>query len=621
MTFGVTEIVVSPGVVSATGPGIASVEPQALSLLDADQWHQAFGTTSSTLSGVKVNHKSVIGYPAMWRGINLLANSVGGMPLDIYRNPAREIDRNHPAQKLMKRMASPIVTACNFRKTMMSHMLLFGNGFAWIERDSANNPIELWPLDPQSVIVRFYEGELWYSTYIDGEQMTFPGRNVVHFKGLSHNSITGYSAVDIFHEHLGIGLAAAQFGARFFGDGANMSGILQVPGHFSDEKIRNSLSAWRDMSQGMSNSHKVALLQDGVKFQSLTVPPDSAQFLQTREFEVRATVGNILGLPGHLLGDNSKSSFNSLEQENQSYLFHSLAPHLKEFEGEFTSKLMTEQQQTTESHYIEFNRESAVQMLMSDKIDAIYRQMEVGILTVNEGRALLNLTTIGTDGDVRYRPANWLPVDEETDEDSDADQGSVAAEPAEVDQESRVAGIIQKIYSGIGTVLTADEARQLVTEAGFDLPDGFEPDAPAPAFGQPAEEPAEDEEDEADDEPEENPFANLHLSTRGLILSAVEQSIATEQTHIVTAAKRAKNFKQFTSRVDKFYSAWSAKLLPSLGEAAESIKAKYIDERCTQIIETAAVSTDQSLVSDMETLVADWHDKADSLASQLMGTL
>jgi len=89
MTPGVTEIVVSPGVVSATGPGIASVEPQALSLLDADQWHQAFGTTSSTLSGVKVNHKSVIGYPAMWRGINLLANSVGGMPLDIYRNPAR----------------------------------------------------------------------------------------------------------------------------------------------------------------------------------------------------------------------------------------------------------------------------------------------------------------------------------------------------------------------------------------------------------------------------------------------------------------------------------------------------------------------------------------------------
>jgi len=612
MTYGVTEIVASPTPVSATGSGIAAIEPQALSLTDSEGWAKIFGTgTSNNLAGVKVNHLSVMGYPPMWRGINLLANSVSCLPMDVYRNPSREIATNHPAQRLLKHRANPIQSATNFRKTAMGHMLLFGNAFAVIERSPTNEPVAMWHLDPQSVVVRFFEGELWYMTTLNGQQMTFAGRNVAHYKGLSHNGITGYSALDLFQTALGLPLAAVQFGARFFGDGANTSGILMVPGHWDPAKIRNTLSDWKDMSQGMSNAHKVALLQDGVKFQPMSIEPNKAQFLETREHEVRATVSNIIGVPGHLLGDNSKSSFNSLEQENQSYLIHSLDPHLTEIENENEHKLLTEQEQMTERVYVETNREASIQMLMKDKIDAIYRQMELGILTANEGRALLNLKAIGADGDVRYRPANWMPIDTSTDDDSTIDTETITA--PEEDQETRVAAIVQKVYPGVGQVLTADEARRLVTEAGFDLPPGFEPDAPAPAFGAPADDSdAQSDEDAGDDEPDDEDDTLLAM-IRASVADALEQ----EKTKIVTAALRTRNFEHFCDRISKFYEAWQLKLLPSLGDKIDDVRTAHVDRRLKAITEVASSSTDRSLRDDIKCLVEDWGDDCDALTDQL----
>lgn len=432
MEHGVSEFVVS---------ALPIQQPSLVAPNESDRWNMMFNSGNQALSGVKVNHRSTIGYPPFWRGVNLLANSVAGLPLDVFRRSGddRVVATAHPAQKLIKRSASPILRARKFRKTLMGHALLFGNGFAWIERDERARPTALWVLDPQQMIVRYFEGQLWYSSVINGEQIRWPGRDIIHITGLTPNGIVGYSAIDIMADALGVGMAAQQFGARFFGDGANMSGLLMVPGHFQEEKIRNTLGAWKEMSQGMKNAHKVALLQDGVKFQQTTIPPDSAQFLQTRDFEVRVTVANILGVPPHLLGDDSRTSHNSLEQENQSYLNHSLNPWLNEWEGELEHKLLSDREQDRGTHFIEFNREAAVQMLFKEKVDGLYRQVEMGQLTVNESRKMINLPDIGEDGDKRYHPANWMeigveppapeapaivpmeePEEDETDEDTDA---------------------------------------------------------------------------------------------------------------------------------------------------------------------------------------------------------
>jgi len=406
--YGVSEIIASPTP--------ATTQPESISLREADTWNAVFNGGRESLAGVKVNHKTTMGYPAFWRGVNLIANGVAGLPIDTFRRESdgdRVIMSHHPAQKLIKRMASPVLRARKFRKTLQAHALIFGNGFAYIERAGEGNvgqPVAMWIHDPQRMTVRYMDGELWYCTTINGEQVKYPGRDMIHITGLTHDGICGYSALDTFNEALGLGMAAQQFGSRFFGQGANMGGLLMVPGHFTEEKIRNTMTAWSEMSEGMKKAHKVALLQDGVKFQPTQVDPDSGQFNETRDFEVRAVVANILGVPPHLLGDATRTSHNSLETEEQSFLTHSLSPWLHEWEGELDLKLLSEREIERGSHFIEFNREAAVQMEFEKKVNGIAKQIEIGVLNVNESRKLINLPSIGDDGEKRYHPANWTEV-------------------------------------------------------------------------------------------------------------------------------------------------------------------------------------------------------------------
>lgn len=447
MEYGVTQLNVN-----ATPTMIAPTE--------SDRWNTVFQSGQMSSSSVRVTHKSVIGYAPFFRGINLIANSVSGLPVNVYRRRGEddsEVVQAHPAQKLIRRDASEVMAANTFIQTIQGHSLLFGNGYAFIERNERQQPIALWPLDPQNTIIRYADGELWYCSSINSTQVKLPGRNVLHIKGLSHNGIAGYAILDIMADALGVGMAAQQFGGRFFGQGSNMSGLLMVPGSFSEEKIRNTLSAWGEMYEGVTNAHKVALLQDGAKFQQLTIPPEQAQFLETRGFEVRTTVANILGVPPHLLGDETRTSHNSLEQENRSYLVHSVNPWLIEWEAELQRKLLSDRERERGTHFIEFNREALISMEFDKKVDGVYRQMEMGLITLNEGRKLFSMKAV-PDGDVRFHPANWLEYGEEP----EAGPMEPQAEPEQPDPSEDV---LTALIESTVTDAVKFEQRKVVTAA------------------------------------------------------------------------------------------------------------------------------------------------------------
>jgi len=274
--------------------------------------------------------------------------------------------------------------------------------------------------------------------------------------GLSRDGIAGLCQLDLFRDALGVGMAAQQFGGRLFSQGANMSGLLMVPGHFSEEKIRNTMSAWDTMQNGLNKAHKVALLQDGVKFQQLSIDPDKAQFLGTREFEVRQTVSNITGVPPHMLGDSTRTSHNSLESESQSYLSRCLSPWLRRWETELRAKLLTDKERFKDTHLFEFNRESEVQMEFEKKVNGIYRQIESSLLTPNEGRRLLNQPSAGPDGDRFYRPANWMVVG---DDDAAEDATEDSAEPMKKDVSPAETALRSMITTSISKDLKIERDR------------------------------------------------------------------------------------------------------------------------------------------------------------------
>lgn len=399
--YGVTEIIANQ---SPVGSGLTN-----LTARDAGGW-SAITSGGTSSAGVKVTPMTAMGYPPLWRAINLISSRVSCLPFDCFKRNGsdRTYDAAHPANVMFSGDINENMDAGTFIEVITAHAALYGNGYAVIDRDSRGTPLEMLLLDPQRTMPTIKDGRLWYLTWIDDEIVRFPQRDVYHIKGLSHNGIQGMNVIDIMKDALGVGMAAQQFGGRFFGQGSNAGGILMIPGSFNDEKIRNTMNAWEQMTQGLQKAHRVALLQDGAKFQQLTITNDQAQFLQTRQYEIRATVGNIYGIPPHKLGDDTRTSHNSLESENQSLLDDCLNVWLKRHEREAKRKLLSPRERTSNSHFFEYNREALIQMEFDKKVNGIYRQTEMGLITWNEGRRMMNMPDIGPDGDKRFHPANWV---------------------------------------------------------------------------------------------------------------------------------------------------------------------------------------------------------------------
>lgn len=390
-----------------------SLEDPRMSLDDPSTWDGVTGGMT-TQSGVRVNAQTAIGQPAIWRAITLLSGDVAKLPLLPYERMSdngKRAAKQHAGYRLTRRKANAIMTAFNFRRTLMYHALIHGNGCAAIGRNLlTGEPEELLILDPKDTSLLVSDGLLWYITRAGDEEVVLPGSDVLHIMGLSHNGLWGHNVCEVFAEAFGLSVAAREFGSRFFGEGTQASGLLMVPGHFSEEKAKNTLAAWKEMQQGLSKSHRVALLQDGVKWQQLTIPPEAAQFLQTRQFEIRE-IANVFGLPPHKLGDDTRSSYNSLEQENANYIDESLDPWLVQLESQCDLKLLSEQEQDDESRFFEFNRNARLRTDAKTRSEIYTALFGTAALSPNDILRRENMPTIGPLGDRRFRPSNFVPLD------------------------------------------------------------------------------------------------------------------------------------------------------------------------------------------------------------------
>lgn len=388
----------------------AILERANTSLDDPEVWAAITRGTSSS-AGVNVTPRKALGYPPLWRGICLIAGDVAKLPLVLYRRTednGKEPERSHAAYRLVRHSAGPALRASLLKKTLTYHALLYGNGYAWILRN-AYGPVRMVVCDPQDTHAETFGGRLMYETPIDGQMERIPAEDMFHIRGLSHDGISGIGVLQIMADALGLGIATREFGARFFMNGANASMIIMVPGHFKENQIENTLRAWQSMAGGMQNAHKVAVLQDGVKVEKMTIDPEAAQMIDTRKFEVRE-VANILGVPRHKLGDDTTTSYSSLEAEQTAYLQECLDSWLVEWEEESRDKLLTDREKDADDLVFEFTRQALIRTDIASRMTAYFKQMSMGGLTPNDLLRKENMPTIGPEGDTHFVAANWVPL-------------------------------------------------------------------------------------------------------------------------------------------------------------------------------------------------------------------
>ena len=359
--------------------------------------------------GLSVNEKTAMRTSAVWACVKLISEDVASLPLILYRrdkNDGKERATDQKLYRLLHDQANEEMTALQFRETMQAHALLYGNGRAYIERYNSGEIAALWPLNPATTILyRHDDKSLWYiTTDSDGVQVKLPARDVLDICGLSMDGLIGLSPIRQLMTTVGISMAAEEYGARFFGNGANVSGVLEHPGKLRDADVLDRLRAqFEKMYTGLTKSHKVMILEEGMKFNRTSIPPDEAQFIETRKFQI-SDIARIYRVPPHKIGDLEHATFSNIEHQAIEYVQHTLRPWLVRWEQAIQQKLLVSKPNLYAEHLID--------ALLRGDIKSRYEAYGVGVqhgfLTRNMILKKENEIPVA-EGDIFYVPVNMIP--------------------------------------------------------------------------------------------------------------------------------------------------------------------------------------------------------------------
>lgn len=366
-----------------------------------------------TAAGVPVDETRALTYSAFWFGVRLIAEAVASLPLIVYRRlpgGGKERSPNDPLYALLHDEPNPEMTSMVFRETLQAHVVTWGNAYAEIQRDGAGNPMYLWPLLPNTVAPeRNGSGQLRYRLRQPGAADRFiAAADVLHVPGLGFDGLTGYSVVRMARQSIGLGLACERFGATFFGNGAKPSGILAHPGNPPKPARDEFRDGWTKGHSG-ENANKTGILWGGWTYTNIGIPPEDAQFLESRAFQ-REEVGLWLNIPPFKLGVSKAATYASVEQFALDFVTHTIRPWLVRWEGEYLRKLVAP----------ELRREVVVEHLVdgllrgdvASRTAALQMQFLNGAISQDEWREIENRNPIpGGYGQTYYRPLNLAPVD------------------------------------------------------------------------------------------------------------------------------------------------------------------------------------------------------------------
>jgi len=370
-------------------------------------WSFLFGGTTS---GKAVNERTAMQTSAVYACVRILAEAIASLPLHVYQyttDGGKERVSSHPLYRLLHDEPNAEMTSFVFRETLMVHLLLWGNAYAQIIRNGRGEVTALYPLLPGAMVVgRGSSGGLIYTYQSDRGEMKLRRENVLHIPGLGFDGLVGYSPIAMAKDAIGISLATEEYGARFFANGANPGGVLEHPGVIKDpDRLRDN---WQSQFGG-SNAHRVAVLEEGLKFHPISVPPEDAQFLETRKFQINE-IARIFRIPPHMVGDLEKSSFSNIEQQSLEFVKYTLDPWVVRWEQSLNNALLMPSEKR--SVFIMFNLDGLLRGDYASRMSGYATARQNGWMSANDIRELEDMNRIPSDegGDLLLVNGNLCPL-------------------------------------------------------------------------------------------------------------------------------------------------------------------------------------------------------------------
>lgn len=360
------------------------------------------------------NSDKALTLTAVWCAIRLLAESVSSLPVSVYSKQAngdKLEDTKSPIYNLVKFKPNYYQNKITFFEFIMLCICTEGNSYVQIVRNNSGTPVQLICLDPSNITVVANKNELFYQVDNGG---VLDSSDILHFKTITDDGVNGISPVDQCSKALKWSESLETFGETFFSNGAKPSSILQTDRALSDTALQRLKTSFNNNYGKLKNSNSTIVLEEGLTFKPISISPEQAQFLSSRQFSIEE-VARIFNVPPHMLKDLSKSSFNNIEMQSQEFVTYTLMPYITRIEQEMNLKLF----RTNElgKTFVEFNVNGLLRGDVKSRTEAYKTAITNGYMSINEVRQKENMNSI-EGGDKHFMQMNMTTI-EKVGEDAD----------------------------------------------------------------------------------------------------------------------------------------------------------------------------------------------------------
>jgi len=341
-------------------------------------------------SGTNVNSETVFKVNAIFSAVSLISDTISTLPVDSYirRDGARFAFRPRPAW-----VQQPDIDTTKeaFYGSLIVSLLLDGNGFVRVFRDRQGKVVNMTVLNPIKVQIR--KDKVGSVVYInEDESKPLSKLECIHIPDVVRpGEIRGISRVTALKDNFGLAIALESYAARFFGQGATTSGIIEFPGNLTPDQAKNLVDGFDARHKGFRKSHKTGVLSGGAKFVQTTMENDRAQFIDSRRMAVE-DVARAFNIPPHLLGLPGTNTYSSVEQNNIAFVTHTLRPIVQKLESAFTPLMAAEPGGATA--FVKFTLDGLLRGDANSRFSAYSTGLQAGYLTINDIRRLEDLPPV-----------------------------------------------------------------------------------------------------------------------------------------------------------------------------------------------------------------------------------
>lgn len=389
------------------GKGWLSLENPSTPLSSFDQGEK-------TTSKIVVNEEKALSIGSYFSCIKVIAETMAQMDLEVVEKVGKATRPNtsHPNYWLLHAEPSPNYNRFEWVQAMVMWACSWGNGYSEIVRDRFANATELKILEEYCVTPKMTErGKLYYE-YNDpniGKTRIILSENMIHLKNLGTNGLVGWSTATVQRESLANSLAKQQHEGAFYVNGAKASGVLMTPGTMGPKEQKNLKESFNKETEGARNRFKTIVLEEGVKYQQLTIPQNDAQFLESKKFD-RSEIAGWFRVPPHKIGDLEKANYSNIEAQDRAFAKDVAVPWSERFQQELDRKLFFEGERGRFKS--QFNLDDLIKGDIKTRYDVYATGVQWGIVKPKEAREQEGWEMEGTESiDKFFMNSTMQPVE------------------------------------------------------------------------------------------------------------------------------------------------------------------------------------------------------------------